>query len=64
MDVIMIQLYSTVSLWNHYKTDRLNHAQVGRSYFLFGERIQLNVKTKVEMWQVKYFLKFFIAIPN
>lgn len=42
----------------------MNHAQVGWSYFLFGERIQLNVKTKVEMWQVKYFLKFFIAIPN
>lgn len=59
----MIQLYSTVSLWNHYKTDRLNHAQVGWSYFLFGERIQLNVKTKVEMAS-KILLKFFIAIPN
>ena len=61
MVVIMkIQLYSTVSLWNHYKTDRLNHTQVGWFYFLFGERVQL--KTKVEMWQVKY--SFFITIPN
>lgn len=49
-----IQLHKSVSLWNHYKTDTLNHTQLNCSYFcLFGERIQINIKS--EMGQVKYY---------